>query len=383
MPRQTRQKTRYSGVFVVDLSSGDQTFYIRFKKDGKLIEERAGRKKQGMTGAKANQLRVDRMAGKSETNAEKRERLLFQAGRLRIGGLWKEYLRHKGGKLKGFRTDENRYQNHLSKSFGRKFTDDLVPLDIDKLESTIAKTHAPKTVCNVLELLRRIINFGIAKQLCPPLTFKIRIPSVDNQRIEVLSDEQFSNLNEVWDEYPDQHIVNMHKLIAWTGMRPAEPCKLKWKDIDSELGLLTKVDTKSGRDVQLRLSQTVKQILKSQRALLDDSSPTMATSEYVFPRRDGQKREPDSWRKYVKLICNRAGIPKTYRPNYCLRDTIATTMLSNGVSLEEVGYQLGHEPGSPMMKRYAMFVTEAQQRIVDRSEELLKEKLKGSTQVKP
>ena len=33
-----------------------------FKKDGELIEERAGRKKQGMTGAKANQLRVDRMA---------------------------------------------------------------------------------------------------------------------------------------------------------------------------------------------------------------------------------------------------------------------------------------------------------------------------------
>jgi len=30
-----------------------------------------------------------------------------------------------------------------------------------------------------------------------------------------------------------------------------------------------------------------------------------------------------------------------------------------------------------------MFVTEAQQRIVDRSEELLKEKLIGSTQVNP
>ena len=42
MPRQRRHKTRYSGVFVVDLSSGDQTFYIRFKKEGNLIEERAG-----------------------------------------------------------------------------------------------------------------------------------------------------------------------------------------------------------------------------------------------------------------------------------------------------------------------------------------------------
>ena len=377
MPRQRRHKTRYSGVFVVDLSSGDQTFYIRFKKEGKLIEERAGRKKQGMTGAKANQLRADRMTGKSETNAEKRARLLSQTGRLRISGIWKEYLRNKGDKLKGLRTDENRYRNHIAKTFGRKFPDDLVPLDIDRLESTIAKTHTVKTVGNVLELLKRIINFGMAKQLCPLLTFKIRIPSVDNKRIEVLTDEQFSNLNNVWDEYPDQHIVNMHRLIAWTGMRPSEPCRLKWEDIDTELGLLNKVDTKSGKNSQLRLSKTVTQILESQRTLLDNSPTAMAVSEFVFPRSDGKKREPDSWRKYVKEICNRAGIPKTFRPNYCLRDTIATTMLSNGASLDEVGYQLGHEPGSPMMKRYARFVTEAQQRIVDHSESLLKKKLEG------
>ena len=128
----------------------------------------------------------------------------------------------------------------------------------------------------------------------------------------------------------------------------------------------------------MRLSKTVTQILESQRALLDNSPTAMAVSEFVFPRSDGKKREPDSWRKYVKEICNRAGIPKTFRPNYCLRDTIATTMLSNGASLDEVGYQLGHEPGSPMMKRYARFVTEAQQRIVDHSESLLKKKLEGS-----
>ena len=277
--------------------------------------------------------------------------------------------------MKGLRTDENRYKNYLSKPFGRKFPDDLFPLDIDRLESEVSKTHSPKTAGNVLELLRRIINFGVAKQLCPPITFKIRLPSVDNQRIEVLTDEQFSNLNEVWEEYPDQHIVNMHKLIAWTGMRPSEPCRLKWEDIDLELGILRKVNTKSGKTVQLRLSTTVKQILATQKKLLHEEVPEMANSEFVFPRKDGKKREPDSWRKYVKEICNRAEIPKTFRPNYCLRDTIATTMLSNGASLDEVGYQLGHEPGSTMMKRYARFVTEAQQRIVDHSEDVLKKKL--------
>ena len=381
MPKQIRKKTRYTGVYLVDLSSGDQSFFIRYKKEGKLIEERAGRKKQGMTSAKANQLRAERMSGKLETNAEKRALLLSQAGRLRINGLWKEYLRIKGNHLKGLRTDENRFKNHILKPFGRKFPDDLEPLEIDRFEAEISKTLSPQTVANVLELLRRIINFGVAKQLCPPITFKIRLPSVDNLRIEVLTDEQFSNLNEVWLEYPDQHIVNMHKLIAWTGMRPSEPCRLKWEDINLELGKLRKVNTKSSKTVQLRLSTTVKQILATQKKLLQEEAAGMANSEFVFPRKDGKKREPYSWRKYVKEICNRAGIPKTFRPNYCLRDTIATTMLSNGASLDEIGYQLGHEPGSTMMKRYARFVTEAQQRIVDHSEDVLKKKLKGNLSV--
>ena len=379
MPKQTRKKTRHTGVFIVDLSSGDQTFYIRYKREGKLIEERAGRKKQGMTSAKANKIRAERISGKTESNVEKRKRNQTQARRFNLDDLWEEYLKIKKDHVKAVSTDLSRYKNHISKIFGKKFPDEIYPLDIDWFTSEMSKTRSPKTVSNILELLRRIINFGISKQLCPPISLKIRLPSVDNQRIEVLTDEQFSNLNEVWEEYPDQHIVNMHKLIAWTGMRPSESCRLKWEDIDLELGILSKINTKSGKTVQLRLSKTVKQILESQKTLLQKESPGMADSEFVFPRKDGKKREPNSWLKNVREICNSAEIPGTFRPNYCLRDTIATTMLSNGASVDEVGYQLGHEPGSPMMKRYARYMTEAQQRIVDHSEALLKKKL-GNTQ---
>ena len=379
MPKQTRKKTRHTGVFIVDLSSGDQTFYIRYKREGKLIEERAGRKKQGMTSAKANKIRAERISGKTDSNVEKRKRNQTQVRRLNLDDLWEEYLKIKRDHVKAVSTDLSRYKNHISKIFGKKFPDEIYPLDIDWFTSKISKTRSPKTVSNILELLRRIINFGISKQLCPPISLKIRLPSVDNQRIEVLTDEQFSNLNEVWEEYPDQHIVNMHKLIAWTGMRPSESCRLKWEDIDLELGILSKINTKSGKTVQLRLSKTVKQILESQKTLLQKEAPGMADSEFVFPKKDGKKREPNSWLKNVREICNSAEIPETFRPNYCLRDTIATTMLSNGASVDEVGYQLGHEPGSPMMKRYARYMTEAQQRIVDHSEALLKKKL-GNTQ---
>ena len=379
MPKQTRRKTRHTGVFKVDLSSGDQTFYIRYKREGKLIEERAGRKKQGMTSAKANKIRAERISGKTESNVEKRKRNQTQVRRLDLDDLWEEYLKIKRDQVKAVSTDLSRYKNHISEIFGKKFPDEIYPLDIDWFTSEMSKTRSPKTVSNILELLRRIINFGISKQLCPPISLKIRFPSVDNQRIEVLTDEQFSNLNEVWEEYPDQHIVNMHKLIAWTGMRPSESCRLKWEDIDLELGILSKINTKSGKTVQLRLSKTVKQILESQKTLLQKEAPGMADSEFVFPRKDGKKREPNSWLKNVREICNSAEIPGTFRPNYCLRDTIATTMLSNGASVDEVGYQLGHEPGSPMMKRYARYMTEAQQRIVDHSEALLKKKLKGNS----
>ena len=229
-----------------------------------------------------------------KTNAEKKVRLRSKAGRLTIEEIWKEYLGVNSDKLKVIHTDNNRFLKHLAEPFGKKFPDELVPLDFDRFESQLTETYSAKSIANILELLRRIINFGVEKQLCPPLLFKIKLPRVDNERIEVLTDAQFARLNEIWKEYPNQHIVNLHKLIAWAGMRPSEPCRLKWEDINSELGLLIKVNTKSGKNIQLRLSNTVKQILESQRTLLDDSSPAMASSEYVFPRSDGHKREPES-----------------------------------------------------------------------------------------
>jgi hypothetical protein len=42
---------------------------------------------------------------------------------------------------------------------------------------------------------------------------------------------------------------------------------------------------------------------------------------------------------------------------------------------------LGHEAGSPMMKRYAKFVEGAQQRIVDRADELMKSKFQSQKEV--
>ena len=97
-----------------------------------------------------------------------------------------------------------------------------------------------ETVRKISELLRRIINFGVGKQLCQPLNWTIKLskPDPDSERIEVLTDEQFKQLNEVWENYYDKHTVHLHQLITWTGSRPPEALNCYGKISIFQWGLL-------------------------------------------------------------------------------------------------------------------------------------------------
>ena len=79
MPKQKRNKTKYPGIYFIDGISNlegksEKIFYLLYRKDGKLIEEKAGRQYQDcMTAAKAAKLRSLKMAGQKLSNREKRE----------------------------------------------------------------------------------------------------------------------------------------------------------------------------------------------------------------------------------------------------------------------------------------------------------------------
>ena len=117
-------------------------------------------------------------------------------------------------------------------------------------------------------------------------------------------------------------------------------------------------------------------MLLQQRKILDQSAKELQQSLYVFPSSNGGLRRLDSLKKRFSQLRNLAGIPKEFRPNYCLRDTVASMMLSNGATLAEVAHQLGHAPGSPMTKRYAKFIPAAQQSIANKAQEAMSSLLK-------
>ena len=382
MPRTVRVPTSYKGVSYVE-KNDERIFYITYRRpeSRKLYEEKVGLKSQGWTVARAAAERAKRIAGQAQNNEEKRQATklarLAESEKPTIDRLWQLYLETKGSSLKGITTDKNRYELHIKNTFGKKTPQELAPFDVDRLRLKLLKEHSSKTVSNVLELLRRIVNFGVRKKLCPILDWTIQLPKADpdSERIEILSDEQFRKLHEVWDAYPDQHIAHLHQFIAWTGSRASEPLKLLWTDVDFNQRLYTKRDTKSGKSLIFPMSDRLHYILEQQRELLEDCPDVMRTSRFVFPGPAGGQRKLDSYLRHFRRIRDLAGIPEEYRPNYCLRDTVASRLLSSGATLDEVAYQLGHSPGSPMTRRYARFLESAQRGIADRTQRVMDEML--------
>ena len=127
-----------------------------------------------------------------------------------LGGTKRSGLSTASGKLtrliglglKGLVTDENRYQNHLKPPFGEREPRSLAPLEVDRLRLELLLTRRPGTVKNVLELLRRLVNFAAKKRLCEIPTFTIEMPQVNNIKTEDLTAQQLARLLEALDESP-------------------------------------------------------------------------------------------------------------------------------------------------------------------------------------
>jgi integrase len=380
MPAKKRFKTNYPGVFYIKSTVGqtgkpERIYYIAYRRNGKLIEEKAGRQYQdAMTPARAASMRTERMEGKQLSNKERREAEKaaqdVEKNRWTIDRLWKQY-KAQNPKIKGMVTDKNRYENHIKPTFGDKEPQEIIPLEIDRLRLKLLKKKAPGTVKNVLELLRRIVNFGVKKHLCEGLSFKIEMPRVNNLKTEDLTQAQLRSLLKAIDKSEDIVAANMMRMALFTGMRRGELFNLRWSDIDFEKNFIHLKDPKGGPDQKIPLNDAARGVLKSH---------TRTESPYVFPGRRGERRT--DIKKSVNKIKETAGLPKDFRPLHGLRHVYASMLVSSGeVDLYTLQKLLTHK--SPQMtQRYAHLRDDALKRASDLAGTLIDEVVKGTEKAK-
>ncbi|MBN1294074.1 MAG: site-specific integrase [Candidatus Latescibacteria bacterium] len=344
MPKQVRHKTNYPGVYYINgTTSGTQKieriFYIMYRKDGKLVEEKAGRQFQdNMTAARASSLRTLRMKGNLPTNKDSR---IKKKNEKTINQIWELYKEQKFY-LKGIKFDNNRYTKHIQQQFGNLLSSEITPYDVDTFRTKIMKTNSTGTVKNVLELLRRIINYGVSKKYSNPLDFKIEFPRVYSQKTEDLNSEQLNKLMKTLEEDNDIQATNFIKMVLFTGMRRGELFRLKWENIDFNRGFIKIVDPKGGKDQEIPLNNATRELLQNH---------PHSESEYVFPGKNGKQRV--DIKKAVNRIKKQAELPKDFRPLHGLRHVYASMLASSGeVDMYTLQKLLTHK--SPQMtQRYA------------------------------
>ncbi len=355
MPAQKRVKTNYPGVYYVESKTTgsakiEKIYYIMYRKNGKLIEEKAGRQHQDdMTPARASKMRTNRIEGKQLPNTVQRE---LEKGKWTINRLWEEYTSQKNDS-KGFRTDKNRYELYLQIPYGKMEPSEIFQLDVDRLRIKLSKIKSPQTVKHVLALLRRIANFGFNKGLCPALSFKIEIPTVDNSKTDDLNPAQLAALLDAIEKSSHTIAANMMLTALYTGMRRGEMFKLQWEDLDFDRGFIHLRDPKGKVSQKIPLNSAAREVFTN----------LPKSSTYVFPGRHGNQRTDIN--KPVNLIKTAARLPKDFRPLHGLRHVYASMLASSGkVDMYTLQKLMTHK--SPVMtQRYAHLRDEALRQAAD------------------
>ena len=357
MPKQRRYKTGYPGVFYVMGShvvtgQPERIYYIRYRRDGKMVEEKVGRQKQNkMTEAKASRIRGKKIDGEVLPNTEQREVVKSsRANRWTLSKLWDEYREQKVD-YKGEIADKSRFTKHLEPAFGDLSPDEITTADVDRFRLRLLKSKSSQTVKLCLALLKRLVLFGARKGLTSmptPAKFHIEMPRVDNEKTEDLTDDQLKALLKAMDEDHHADAVGMMKMALFTGMRRGELFKLKWADIDFNRGFIFLEDPKGGVGKKIPLNDAARELFEKHER---------RNSPYVFPGPSGKQRK--DIRGPINRIKKRAGLPDDFRPLHGLRHAYASMLVSSGkVDLFTLQNLLTHStPG--MTKRYAHLRDEA------------------------
>lgn len=342
----------------------DACYYIAFKLDGKLTWEKIGWLSEGYSVKVAADIRAERMRTMrhgEELPQQKVKAITFEK-------LAEKYLKWSSeNKSREGIDDKSRYENHLKERFDDKRLDEIVPFDLERMKSEMAKAGtSPKTISHCLGLLRAMYNRASDWNLYdgPNPVKKIKMPVIQNARDRFLSIEEAEKLlkelkrnHQIKKEYKELKDPKLHDITLislHSGARASEIFNLKWQDIDFQNGLMTLRDTKNTETRYAPMTKVVKEMLK--RRMPAEKPEEIDPNAYVFTDEDGQKIKEvsNSFQRVVDRLGFNNGVTDSRQRVvfHTCRHSFASWLAIQGTPLYTIAKLMGHK-SIAMSERYS------------------------------
>lgn len=258
-----------------------------------------------------------------------------------------------------YHTTLNKY---LLPAIGELPLTELTHQKVETLSQDLLRTLAPRTVSDILSLLRTILRFakiGGADVPYDGSSVRIRRPPVD---IRVLTQNEQSLI--IRHIFSDLTLRNAGVLLTlMTGLRIGEICALKWEDIALDEGLLY---------VRRTVHRLQSLSPEGPRTKIVETSPKTASSTRTIPLPEDLVRvllslpgphegyfltgdpirciEPRTMQYHFSRMTQICGIDHA---NYhALRHTFATRCVELGFDVKSLSELLGHSAVSMTLNRY-------------------------------
>lgn len=211
------------------------------------------------------------------------------------------------------------------------------------LEVQAAGDFKPATVARKVFTLRSFFGYCLKQEYAADNPAAgLNAPNPPKPIPAYLTPSELNRLFAVAERFKGRGAARTHeaivKTLAWTGLRRAELCRLKWGDVDFGHKTITVRDGKGGKDRVIPMHEQLSEYLWT---YLQGQVPLKAPT--VFCTSTGAPYDPPSIYQIVKKLLTRAGITKAAMGPHVLRHTFATVLLQTGrVDLVTLQKLLGH-----------------------------------------
>lgn len=254
---------------------------------------------------------------------------------------WSTYLPYQKKHTRSWGHEIKRFRKHVESRLGHRLFCDIKASHVLQLQLDLNSSNshrralAPATCNRVIAILKAMGQLALRMDVIDVNeAIKVKQLREDNIRTRFLDAHELKAVITEARSYKNKCIGGFIAMLAVTGCRRSEISLARHEHLDRTNRVLFLPMTKNGQSREVYLSDLALEIL--------DETPKIPGNPYIFAGRIAGQPIKDCRTTFQRILCN-AGIANPEQlVLHSLRHSVASCLVSAGMTLYDVKYQLGH-----------------------------------------